>query len=197
LGVTVNVDNRAISGQRASELLRNLKNSQKLRDASSEAEVITIWTGWNDRIAWTENPWIGSFCGSGENVDLDCVRKPTTALLADIDGILVEVPSLRNTDDTLIRIADNANFLVDEWKDAGVFEKLKDPGFEDWSQGIVDVAAKHNVPVVHSYAALNGPNGDDAIAEEYLLTDGLHFTTEGHILISDLHRELGYEFTGP
>jgi len=44
---------------------------------------------------------------------------------------------------------------------------------------------------------LNGQNGDDVIPEKYLWEDGIHFNAKGHILITDLHRSLGYEFITP
>lgn len=196
LGVAVNVHNWSIPGQTTQELLRTLQNNLGLRDAIKNAEVITIWTGWNDMV-----PLIGfgieSKCGDEENLDMDCVREGVKALEADIDALFTEILSLRSTNDALIRIADNCNHFVGEWKEAGVYQKFKRPAFQDWSEAIVQIASNHNVPVVHTYVALNGEDGDDEIAAKYLWDDGIHFNADGHILIADLHRDLGYAYTNP
>jgi lysophospholipase L1-like esterase len=197
LGVTITVNNQAASGSRTNELLMSLQWDGVLRDAISEAEVITIWIGWNDMWYFVPNRFANNQCANGQNLDLDCVREGASKLVANIDAILGEIVSLRSTNDTLIRIVDECNVLVKEWQEAGVFEEVKGPGFEEWSQGIVNAAAKYGIPVVHTYAALNGPRGDEPVPAELLLADGIHFTAEGHILVADLHRELGYEYGGP
>ena len=196
LGVTVSVHNWSIPGQTTQQLLRSVQNNQALQDAIKEAEVITIWTGWND-IAQLIGRGTESTCGDEKDPDMDCVREGVRVLEAVIEALLVEILSLRSTDEALIRIADNCNPFVGKWKEAGVYEQFKKPVFEDWSEAIVNIASNHNVPVVHTYAALNGEKGDDKIAARYLWQDGIHFSTEGHILIADLHRDLGYAHTNP
>ena len=196
LGVKVNVHNWSIPGQTTKQVLTKLQNDQELRDAIKDAEVITIWTGWND-VARFFILGKESKCSDGENLDMDCVREGVRVLEVDIDALLIEILSLRSTNDTLIRIADNCNHFVGEWKEAGEYQKLKGPVFEDWSEAIVQIASNHGVPVVHTYMALNGEDGNDEIAAKYLWADGIHFSAEGHILIADLHRDLGYDYTYP
>ncbi|MCP4605309.1 MAG: hypothetical protein GY847_33120 [Proteobacteria bacterium] len=195
LGVTVTVHNWAVSGQTTRKLLMDVQNNQELWDAISEAEVITIWTGWNDvtPLIGLERYNVESKCGDGENLDMDCVREGVEALEADIDALLTEILSLQSVDDALIRIADSCNHFVGEWKEAGVYQEFKGPVFEDWSNAIAQIASKHDVSIVHTYPALNGQNGDQEIAAEYLWLDGIHFSAEGHTLIANLHRDLGYE----
>lgn len=192
LGVTVNVHNWSIPGQTTQQLLRSLQDNPVLRDAIRDAEVITIWTGWND-IALLIGQGSESTCGGEEAPDMDCVREGVRVLEADIDALLDEILSLRSTDDALIRIADNCNPFVGRWKNAGVYQQFKRPVFEDWSEAIDRIASAHNVAVVHTYTALNGEDGDDEIAARYLWNDGIHFSPEGHVLIADLHRALGYD----
>lgn len=124
---------------------------------------------------------------------MDCVREGVQILEANIDALLTEILSLRSTNDALVRITDNCNHFVGEWREAGVYQQFKRTVFEDWSEAIAQIASNHNVPVVHTYLALNGEDGDDEIATKYLWNDGIHFSAEGHTLIADLHRDLGYE----
>jgi len=61
----------------------------------------------------------------------------------------------------------------------------------------MDAAEKHGVHVVHTYHAINGPNGEQSLPPEYAQADGLHFNEQGHKLLADLHREIGYEYSVP
>jgi len=192
LGVTVNVQNWAVGGLRGEELLRQVQTVTSLQDAIGEAEVITIWIGSLDA-----DRLLSGACGTLHDMDLDCLHEGAMAFEAHIDALFTEILSLRGTNSTLIRVADLHNPSVDEWKEAGVFEKLKGPGFEDWSHAIIRAAARHNIPVVPTYAALNGPTGDEEIPKQYLLGDGVHLSTEGNILIADLHRDMGYDPIAP
>jgi lysophospholipase L1-like esterase len=64
-----------------------------------------------------------------------------------------------------------------------------------WREYLIQAARKHSVHVVSTYEMLNGPNGDQEIPPEYMQSDGLHFNKEGHKLIADLHRNVGYEYS--
>ena len=199
MGVQVRVHNYSIPGQTTKQLLGTLQNDQQLRDAIKEAEVITIWTGWND-VA----PLIGSsrfgmsgLCGKWDDLDLECVREGVEELKTDINELIAEIHSLRNANDAIIRIADNCNHAVGEWVETGIFQDLKELAFEDWSRAVTQTASRFNIPVVHTYRVLNGQNGDDVIPEKFLWEDGIHFNAKGHILIADLHRSFGYEFNTP
>ena len=85
MGVQVVVHNYSIPGQTTKQLLRSLQNDQQLRDAIKEAEVITIWTGWNDIC-----PLIGSsrfgmngLCGKWDDLDFGCVREGVRRIKTD------------------------------------------------------------------------------------------------------------------
>jgi hypothetical protein len=62
---------------------------------------------------------------------------------------------------------------------------------------IAKVAKENDIQVVHTYRAINGPNGDQGPPSEILQTDGLHFNSKGHNLLADLHRQVGYGSLGP
>jgi len=193
LGVTVRVHNWARNGQSAAQLLAALQGDQALRDDIHEAEVITIWTGANDILPRVGIYPAGGICGKWEELDMECVREGVTTLKASIDAIIAEILSLRGPDETLILIADVGNPLASQWKELGLLDELKGPVMEDWINHIGQAAEKNNLYVVHTYRVINGPNGDNEGAPpEISQVDRLHFNEEGHRLLADLHREVGY-----
>jgi lysophospholipase L1-like esterase len=192
LDVKVQVHNWAVAGLTSEALLRDVRTLRSMRETLGDADVITVWIGGNDMRRLLDGP-----CGTLQDMDLGCLREGVMALEANVDALLTAILSLRGTNNTLVLIADLHNVWVDEWKEAGVFQKLKGPGFEDWSHAIAHAAARQNIPVVPTYAALNSPTGDEEIPGQYLLPDGVHLSEEGHILVAGLHRDLGYEPIAP
>jgi lysophospholipase L1-like esterase len=194
LGVSVTVHNWAVNGQTTRDLLFQLRNNQELRDTIKEAEVITIWTGWNDVI-----PLIGlnkderGLCTGGETPDLDCIGEAVNALKENFDAIVSEILSLRSSQEAIIRVANVGNPFVAEWKEWGVFEEFKGPACEEWLNHMAEEAERHGITAVHSYQALNGLDGDQEVPAEIMLADGLHFNEKGQRLLAELHRGTGYE----
>lgn len=198
LGVTVRVHNWARGGKSAAGLLTALQGVEALRGDIREAEVITIWIGANDILPCVGVYPGGGKCGKWEELDMDCVREEVTALKANIDAVIAEILSLRSPDETLILIADVGNPLASQWKELGLLDELKGPVMEDWINHIAQAAEKNNLYVVHTYRVINGPNGDNEGAPpDISQADGVHFNEEGHRLLADLHREVGYAPFGP
>jgi lysophospholipase L1-like esterase len=191
LGVKVTAHNWAEGGETTGSLLGKIRQNQGLREDIRKAQVITIWIGGND-IFWED-------CIKGDAVDMECIRTPVTRLEQNIDAILAQILSLTSTTRTLILIANIAipNHVFDDWQTRGLFDELKGPAFEDWSNYMVQAATNQNISVVDSYRALNGPNGDQKLSEEYMQADGIHPNEIGHRFLADLHRQVGYEFTVP
>lgn len=190
LGVQVEVHNFSRSGESASILLRRLRDDQELRDAIRDAKVITIFTGWNDLSGPLEYYRRGT-CGGDDN--LDCIREEVASLNADLDAILDEILSLTSAQDTLIRIADYNIPLVNSWKYNGWFDILKGPCYDEWRKHLIEAAEQRGITVVHTYHALNGPDGDQPMDDSITQSgDRVHVNEEGHRLIARLHREAGY-----
>lgn len=191
LGMEVTVHNWAEGGETTGGLLRKISQNQGLREDIRTAQVITIWIGGNDIFF--------DHCIRDDAADMECLRAAVTRLEQNIDAILAQILSLTSTSRTLILIADISipNYVFDDWQTRGLFDELKGPAFEDWSNYIVQAATNQNISVVDSYRALNGPNGDQELSEEYLQADGIHPSEIGHRFIADLHRQVGYEFTVP
>ena len=195
LGVKVTVHNWGGGGLSSDGLLVMLRNNQELRNAISEAEVVTFEIGANDMKVPLQVYRFGS-CGGADN--LDCCRERLTSFRANFDAIIAEILSLRSTTDTIIRTMEYGYPWVNRDKELGIYEDLKPCFVEAFSEHIVQAASEHNIPVARVYLAFNGPNGDEDPGDKgYMQSDGEHPSEAGHALIADLHRELGYEPLGP
>jgi lysophospholipase L1-like esterase len=191
LGVKVDVHNFAQSGISTTTLLNKLRTSSDLRDSIKSAEVITIFTGWND--LWSElEDFRREECGGEDN--LDCIREEVARLKLDIEGIFDEILSLTSAQDTLIRVADYSILPIKSWQYRGVFDILREVCYEDWREHLIEAAEARGITVVYTYHVLNGPNGDQPMDESITQEDGIHVNDEGHRLIARLHREAGYEY---
>ncbi len=191
LGVQVEIQNFARTGLTTSGLLSQVRSDEKLQEAIREAEVITIWIGWNDFSEQLGRYYNGS-CGGEQN--LDCIIEATKTFNENIDAILDEILTLTNPSETLIRIADTGIPLIfiDTWGQHGWLDTLQKTCFETWRTHLVEAANQRNITVVFTYQILNGPGGDEILKGIYQ-SDGIHFNDKGQRLIADLHREAGYE----
>lgn len=192
LGVQVKIHNFARTGLTTAGLLDQVYTDEALRKAIRDAEVITIWIGWND----FRDPLLRHYAGTcGGNQNLDCFQKASEKFNENINALLDEILTLASPQDTLIRIADAGIPLsfMNEWKQQGRFEKLKKSCFEIWRGSLVETAYQHDITVVYTYQVLNGPSGDENMRGIYQ-SDGIHFNDKGQRLIAELHREGGYEY---
>jgi lysophospholipase L1-like esterase len=198
LGVTVLVHNWATNSTRTvAEWVEEVRSNEELREDLRNAEVITMWLGWHDLI-----PSIGAGRGGpcymrAREVDLDCLAKVTAPMQEAFEDLLSEVVSLASPSETLIMIADVGipSLFVARWSEDGTFDVLKRHAYEVWRDYIIEAASSHNVHVVHTYEAINGPNHDEEMPADYMQSDGLHFNEQGHGLSADIHREVGYEYS--
>ncbi|MEE9165977.1 MAG: SGNH/GDSL hydrolase family protein [Candidatus Neomarinimicrobiota bacterium] len=198
LGVDVVVKNWATNmTQTVADHVEAVRSGEELREDLRNAEVITIWLGWHDLI-----PNIGIGRGGpcyerADEVDVDCLGEVTNPMREGFDKLLSEIVSLASPDETLILIADVGipSLFVARWKEYGTLDVLKRDAYEVWREYIIQAARKYQVHVVNTYEVLNGPNGDQETPPQYMQSDGLHFNEQGHKLIADLHRRVGYEYS--
>ena len=184
------------STRTVAEWAEQVRNNDELRDNLRNAEVITIWLGWHDVIPNIGVPRGGPCYPRTQEVDVDCLAKVTTQMETAFEELLSEVASLASPTETLIRIADVGipPVFVAGWKEDGTFDALQRHAYEVWREYIVQAAGRHGVYVVNTYEVLNGPNGDQEMSPDYVQSDGLHLNEQGHRLLADRHREVGYEY---
>ncbi len=188
LGVSVEFHNFArLRGQRTHTLLDRLQNEMELRQAVADANVITIWIGFND-LPLSQMLYMNGMCGGDEN--LDCIRENIGEMNKSIDGMFDEILALNPSEETRIMIADNVipPVFVTDWKDHGCFDVLQEEIYESWHDHLYQAAHERGIIVVPTYRAINGPSGDQG-NESLYQDDGIHFNVEGHRLIADIHRE--------
>ncbi len=115
------------------------------------------------------------------------------------DDLLSEIVSLASPSQTLILIADTGTpaRFVDEWKEDGTFELMREHAYEVWRRYMLRAASRHGVHVVRTFEVINGPDGDQPPPSEWRQSDGLHFSSRGHRAVADLHREVGYAYSTP
>ena len=153
----------------------------------ADADVITIWVGFNDLVT-PQMLYLNGMCGGDEN--LDCIRDRVGEMNENIDGILDEILALNPSEETRIMIADNAipPVFVTSWKNHGSFDVLQDEACESWQEHIHLAARERGIIVIPSYKAINGPLGDQ-VDDGLYQTDGIHFNEAGQKFLADLHRE--------
>jgi len=190
LDTEIEVHNFSRSGQTAATLLKRIKSDEDLCAALREAEVITVWTGWND-LGRPLDEFRGGTCGGKDN--LDCIREAVGRLNWNLDAVLDEIVSLASPQDTLIRIGDTGIPFVATWQHHGWFETLQGPCYEVWREHLIEAAEARGITVVYTYHVLNGPDGDEKMGGIYL-DDGVHFNDSGHRLVAELHRKAGYDY---
>jgi lysophospholipase L1-like esterase len=200
LGVDVAVHNWATNATRSvAGWVEEVHNNEELRENIRNAEVITIWLGWHDVI-----PNIGIGRGGpcyprADELDMDCLREVTNPMQEGFDQLLSEIVSLASPAETLILIADVGipSLFVARWKEYGTLDLLKQHAYEVWRDYIIQAASKHKVHVAHTSEVVSAGNGNQEMRSKYMQSDGLHFNDEGHKLIADLHRKVGYEYSSP
>lgn len=198
LGVDVMVHNWATNETRTvADWVKTVRNNEELREDLRGAEVITMWLGWHDVI-----PSIVIERGDlgfdfADEVDIDCLRKVTDPMQGAFERLLSEIVSLASPDETLILMADVGipSFFIARWKEYGILNVLKRHAYKVWREYLIQAARQHSIHVVSTYKVLNGPNGDQEMPPKVMQSDRIHFNEEGHRLIANLHRNVGYEYS--
>jgi lysophospholipase L1-like esterase len=190
-GVEVDVHNYATGRTRQiTHWVEDIRSNKEMRENLQNAEVILIWLGWHNVIP-SIGAGKGGHCYKRNEVDLDCFREVTDPMQNGFNELLSEIVALADPAETLIMIADIGipGRFVTTWKENGTLDILRQNAYEVWREYIIQAASDHNVNVVHTYEAVNGPNGDQD-RQEYLQSDGVHFNEEGHLLLADIHRKM-------
>jgi lysophospholipase L1-like esterase len=195
LGVDVTVHSWATNKTLAvADWVDAIRRTEGLQRDLRDANVITMWLGWHDVIPRLS---IGRGSPSRERpygVDVGSLDEVTSPMKEAFDSLLSHIVSLATPDETLILVADVGipALFVERWKVDGTFDVLKQHAYEAWRDYLVQAASRHGVHVVRTYEVINGPSGDQPLPSEYWQPDRLHFSEQGHRLIADLHREVGY-----
>jgi lysophospholipase L1-like esterase len=188
-GVTVALNNLGQPGWQSSDLLNALKNDQGFRSAVSNAQVVTWDIGGND-LKHAYKLFLTGACGGADNQN--CFRSAVTNFKNNWNGIVGEITSLRDPSPTILRTMDIYNPFIAEQVALGNLATVK-PYLDETNTFIQASAAQNGILCAKVYAAFNGPSGtEDPVAKGLIAPDGFHANENGHKLMADLLRQLGY-----
>jgi lysophospholipase L1-like esterase len=185
----VTLVNRGVNGWTSAQLRNALQTDTAMRNAVSNAQVVTWDIGGND-LREARDRFKAGTCGGADGQD--CLRAAVTNFRNNWDAILSEILALRLRTTTILRTMDVYNPYVAEDKAAGHFTILQ-PYLDQVNQHIQVTAAAQGIPVARVFEAFNGASGDeDPRAKGLIAFDGLHADDDGHALIASRLRALGY-----
>jgi lysophospholipase L1-like esterase len=197
-GARVLLYDLGVPGWTSSDLLNALKTNLTLRLLVKISKVVTWNIGGNDLRA-ARDSYKNKTCGGYDNQN--CLRDASKTIENNWDAITAELLSLRSTNKTIIRTMDIYNPFVsqdqssDTWpNDGGTDFAIFKPYLDDVNAHIAAAAANFGIPYAGVYKAFNGTGGDeDPKVKGYLsLIDGFHPNAQGHKVMADLLRCLGY-----
>jgi lysophospholipase L1-like esterase len=174
-GARVEVLNLGVSGQTSSELLHALRNDESMRRALAAAEVVTFNIGIND-LGHAGEAYERGACGGDDGQG--CLRAAVAELEENRDAIVAEILGLRSTRNTVIRTAG----LGYTPRVAAIFE----PYVARVDRHIAAASAEYHIPYAQPH-----------LHDRHMSPDGVHPNDDGHEVIADGLRELGYEPLGP
>lgn len=177
------------NGWTSTDLLTALQTNSSLRTAVAKASVVTWDIGGNDLLRARE-AFLNQSCGGSDNQD--CLRSAVATFSNNWDAIVAEIMALRQPGATILRTMDLYNPFVAEDQANGQFNTLNSY-LTDVNQHVASSAARNGIPYARVHDAFNGSTGEkDPRAAGLISVDGVHPNDNGHKLIADLLRQLGY-----
>jgi lysophospholipase L1-like esterase len=188
-GATVVVTNLGVNGWQSSDLLSALRTDTRFRAAVRVAQVVTWDIGGNDLRA-VRNEFILGTCGGADNQD--CLRHAVAQFKTNWDAIVAEILALRDPRSTILRTMDIYNPFVDLDRLSSRFGVLN-PYLNEVNSYIAASAARNNIGCAKVHEAFNGASGEeDPVAKGLIAIDHLHPNDQGHAVIANALRQLGY-----
>ena len=200
--------NKSRPGWRTRELLAALRQDGTFRTSVQNARMVSWNIGSNDLLLARQD-YLDGRCGGADGQD--CMRRAQAEVEANWVAIAEEVLALRPAERHLLRALDFYNPLVDEdrardsWAEDGECADLDGDGacndfevfkryFDELNAFLREAAASRGVGLAEVSQGFNGPDGDeDPGARGWLARDGLHPNDEGHAVIGEALRLLGYQ----
>jgi hypothetical protein len=190
--VEVMLNQLAESGTPPSYLLTKLQSNPEVREAVTNAEVITFnfSPGWAD---FPESRYLKGECGGVDNQD--CLHEALIKAKADWTAIADEIAALKNGDPVLIRMFSTGTWPYDGFYDDRITAKQKAEMLKYYVEvrDYVEQDAKaRGIQIVRIFA---DPYFDDEPPpSDYFQSDGLHLSEMGSEIVAEMLRELDYEF---
>jgi lysophospholipase L1-like esterase len=188
-GVSVSLTDLGVNGAHSGDLLKSLQNDPNFRTHVSSSQVVT-WDIGGDDLLHAINLFRNGQCGGADNQD--CLRAAVVTFMHNWDAIVQQILALRDKSNTIIRTMDIYNPFVAELMVKGTFSTAE-PYLDEVNQDIASSAKANGIPMAQVHLAFNGPNSDqDPVAKGLITIDGVHPNDNGHKVIADALRALGY-----
>ena len=188
-GVSVSLSNLGVNGAHTGDLLKSLKTDPSFLSNVSSSQVVT-WDIGGDDLLHAVNLFRNGQCGGADNQD--CLRSAVASFIPNWDAIVQQILTLRDKNTTIIRTVDIYNPFVAELMVEGTFGTVE-PYLDQVNQHIASSAQANGIPMAQVHLAFNGPNGEqDPVAKGLITVDGVHPNDQGHKVIADALRALGY-----
>jgi lysophospholipase L1-like esterase len=189
LGVEVTLHREARPGQRASDALLRIQTDDRLRRLIMEAEVITVNVGANS-LEYPFRQYEAGTCGGEDGQD--CLRSAVASVEADWSALLDELVALRGPEEAHI-----VTFRFGSW----LPQVICDWGSECWevllgylltfNDSVERAANERGIHVVDVNPPFVGADYRQPVNREYVVSDGIHVSEDGSVVITDLLLELG------
>jgi hypothetical protein len=162
-----------------------LATDQAMRRDLSRANVAIVLIGYHNVIP----ALLFGECGTRWALLEKCLRTATKTMPADFEKLFGTIRELVPAGTTVL--AGDYGIptpLFDAWAAKPFWPEMKQVMYENWRTALEKAATAHGARVVHTYAALNGQNGERRIPDD-LTTDGWHFSAKGHGLLARIFLE--------
>ena len=196
-GVEVDTRDRTVGGQRADALLFALENSDPVRSALTEADVVTFVVPFGE---WEEP--LMTFSGEAGLDPADCGGDDGQQCLRDmvaeynmlVEQIFDELLTIVDPTEQVVLVQDFYQLHTERQSER---TQLLYPYFEQAQIHTQEVAAEHSIPIALVWDDFMGTDGEipNLIEAGLVQPDGLHVTADGAQRIANLYHDLGYELS--
>ena len=188
------LNDQAVAGTEARDLLKQLKTENFVRQIVGTADDIVIDMGIND-LPWMRSDDPCSVAGSqpGEvhwaGVDQKCIRRVARQYENTMNSVLTQIDGLRANKPTMLRLTNVYDSVIGD----AITPSYNSPSAVRPSEAAVArfdaiqcrLASEHHGRCVDVDRAFNGPDGSQP-ASRLLETDHLHPNAQGQQVIADL-----------
>ena len=164
----------------SSELLEKLRADEVYRRSLADADIVTVFIGFND-FAFGSAVYYYGRCGGTDNQD--CMNTIVSNLGANLRNIVAQIRSIRSGRRTAILLSD----LYDPY--VGV-QPILVPFMNQMNSSIHSIADSEGLAVANVARMFNGPDGFGDPNQKGYIRDGVHPSAAGQAVIADQFRDL-------
>ncbi len=191
--IRARLNDQAVSGSEARDLLMQLKTQNFVRGLVAKADDVVIDMGIND-LPWerSDDPCsVESQSGAVRwaGIDQKCIRRVARQYENTMNAVLTQIEQLRANRPTMLRLTDVYNSVIGDRVDPSYSSpaavKPSEAAVSRFDAIQCQLASEHHGRCVEVHRAFNGPGGSRP-AQRFLAPDHLHPSAQGQQVIADL-----------